>query len=146
MKIILLQDVKNLGKKNDIVNVADGYYKNFLLPKKYAVVCSKDSLKHLKEDLKIQNENEEKNIKDAIQLKKQIENITLNFSLKTNSGNVFGSISQKQIIDSLKEKGICINKYMFNNNFQSLKIGKANIPLNLYKDVVAKLTVLVTES
>ncbi len=146
MKVILLQDVKNLGKKNDIVNVADGYYKNFLLPKKYAVVCSKNSLEHLKEDLKIQNENEEKNIKDAIQLKKQIENITLNFSLKTNSGNVFGSISQKQIIDSLKEKGILISKYMFSNDFQSLKIGKANIPLNLYKNVVAKLTVLVTES
>lgn len=145
MKIILIQDVKNLGKKNSVLEVSDGYFKNYLSKKKLAVIYSAASAKHLNEDLKVLADDELKKRNEAKALKSKIEKISLTFSLKANKGNTFWSISQKQIIQALKEKGIEINKFMFDANFQPLKIGKIKIILILYKDIKAELSILVKE-
>lgn len=145
MKVILIKDIKNLGKKNDITTVSDGYFKNYLKPKQLAVAYSPIALKHLNDDLSKINQDHLAKINLAKQLKNQIEQVQLNFSLKQNKGNIFGSISQKQIVTALKEKGIEINKYMFPNDFNGLKLGKFNLILNIYEDINANLVILIVE-
>ena len=76
MKVILLQDVKNLGKKNTIVNVNDGYFKNYLLPRKLAVIVSTASQKHLENDLDKLAEIEKQKIDNAKDLKQKLEKLS----------------------------------------------------------------------
>lgn len=144
MKVILLQDVKNLGKKNTIVNVNDGYFKNYLLPRKLAVIVSAASQKHLENDLDKLAEIEKQKIDNAKDLKQKLEKLSLEFSLKSQKGNAFGSISLKQIIDEIKKHGLEVTKFMF-VNYEPLKIGSFIIKATLYKDIVADVKVLVKE-
>ena len=144
MKVILLQDVKNLGKKNTIVNVNDGYFKNYLLPRKLAVIVSTASPKHLENDLDKLAEIEKQKIDNAKDLKQKLEKLSLEFSLKSQKGNAFGSISLKQIIDEIKKHGLEVTKFMF-VNYEPLKIGSFIIKATLYKDIVADVKVLVKE-
>lgn len=144
MKVILLQDVKNLGKKNTIVNVNDGYFKNYLLPRKLAVIVSTASQKHLENDLDKLAEIEKQKIDNAKDLKQKLEKLSLKFSLKSQKGNAFGSISLKQIIDEIKKHGLEVTKFMF-VNYEPLKIGSFIIKATLYKDIVADVKVLVKE-
>ena len=144
MKVILLQDVKNLGKKNTIVNVNDGYFKNYLLPRKLAVIVSTASQKHLENDLDTLAEIEKQKIDNAKDLKQKLEKLSLEFSVKSQKGNAFGSISLKQIIDEIKKHGLEVTKFMF-VNYEPLKIGSFIIKATLYKDIVADVKVLVKE-
>ena len=145
MKVILIKDVKNLGKKNDIVEVSDGYFKNFLYKKQLAVQATDQANQHLNADLtKIKAEHKLKII-DAKKLKDKIEQTQIHLHLKANNGFAFGKISQKQIIEAFKEKGIEITKYMFSDDFEPLKLGKFNITLNLFEDVKATFSLLITE-
>ena len=144
MKVILLQDVKNLGKKNTIVNVNDGYFKNYLLPRKLAVIVSTASQKHLENDLDKLAEIEKQKIDNAKDLKQKLEKLSLEFSLKSQKGISFGSISLKQIIDEIKKHGLEVTKFMF-VNYEPLKIGSFIIKATLYKDIVADVKVLVKE-
>ena len=144
MKVILLQDVKNLGKKNTIVNVNDGYFKNYLLPRKLAVIVSTASQKHLENDLDKLAEIEKQKIDNAKDLKQKLEKLSLEFSLKSQKGNAFGSIALKQIIDEIKKHGLEVTKFMF-VNYEPLKIGSFIIKATLYKDIVADVKVLVKE-
>ena len=144
MKVILLQDVKNLGKKNTIVNVNDGYFKNYLLPRKLAVIVSTASQKHLENDLDKLAEIEKQKIDNAKDWKQKLEKLSLEFSLKSQKGNAFGSISLKQIIDEIKKHGLEVTKFMF-VNYEPLKIGSFIIKATLYKDIVADVKVLVKE-
>ena len=145
MKIILLQDVKNLGKKNEVVEVSEGYFRNFLSRNKLAVLASKTANQHLQKDIAELQKIEDANIANANKLKAQLEAVTLNFKLKSNNGKTFGSVSQKQIIDLLKEQNIVITKYMFFDDFQPLKVGNVYIELNVYKTIKAKLHIIVTD-
>ena len=145
MKVILLQDVKNLGKKNEVVEVSEGYFRNFLSRNKLAVLASKTANQHLQKDIAELQKIEDANIANANKLKAQLEAVTLNFKLKSNNGKTFGSVSQKQIIDLLKEQNIVITKYMFFDDFQPLKVGNVYIELNVYKTIKAKLHIIVTD-
>ena len=145
MKVILLQDVKNLGKKNEVVEVSEGYFRNFLSKNKLAVLASKTANQHLQKDIAELQKIEDANIANANKLKAQLEAVTLNFKLKSNNGKTFGSVSQKQIIDLLREQNIVITKYMFFDDFQPLKVGNVNIELNVYKTIKAKLHIIVTD-
>lgn len=104
MKIILLKDIKNLGKKNEIKKVNDGYAANFLIPNKYAVIYSEENEKKLIKQLEIEEKNLKIKISHLNDLKKQIEQTTLQFSIKEKNGKSFGSISSKEIIEQLNSK------------------------------------------
>ena len=69
----------------------------------------------------------------------------MHYQLKSNNGKIFGSISQKQIIDDLKKENIDITKYMFADDFQPLKVGNVHITLEIYKNINAKLHIIVTD-
>ena len=145
MKVILLQDVKNVGKKNQIVDVNDGYFFNFLSKKQLAVIATTTAKEHLQKDLDDIAKDEASNIAKANELKAKIEKVTLHYQLKSNNGKIFGSISQKQIIDDLKKQNIDITKYMFADNFQPLKVGNVHIKLKIYKNIKAELHIIITD-
>jgi len=146
MKVILLKDVKNLGKANEVVNVADGYAKNYLIRNKLAVIDTPSAQAQLKKLLEQQAKDEAKNIANAKKLKEQLENINLTFTLKAHDGNAFGEISAKSIITELADKHhIKIDKYMFDKNFENLKLGRHLVFIDVYKDIVAQLVVTVNE-
>lgn len=147
MKVILLEDVKNIGKKGSIVEVNNGYATNFLIPRKLAVVLTKTSLdiKHNQEEESKQLEKEK--IEEAEILKKKLENIML--IIKTTvgkEGKLFGSISSKNIVDEYKNQfDIELDKRKFINIKSINTLGVTKIQIELYKKVIGTLTVQIIE-
>ena len=107
MKVILLKDVKKQGKKDDVINVSDGYAQNFLIKNGLAIKYTDGSSERLKKEIDTRNKNEEEKIKECEEIKKKIENITFTFKVKTGKeGKMFGCISTKQIAEEINK-----NKY-----------------------------------
>lgn len=137
MKVILLSDVKKVGKKDDVVEVSDGYARNFLIKRKLAVAYTKGSSKILDEQLAIKKEHEAQLKKEAEALKKKLETMKLEFSLSTGKeGQVFGSISTKQIHQALQEKGIEVDKRKIKLDVPVSSLGTTNVEVDLYKGQV----------
>ena len=143
MEVILLADVKNVGKKNQTVNVSDGYANNFLFKRHLAVPVSKKSveiLENQKETARIQEEN---NKKDAQALAKSLENITLEFTAKVGKDNkLFGSISLKQVEEEMRAKhNIVIDKRKFLDKGPLDMLGTYRLRIELYKGVIGEVKV-----
>lgn len=143
MKVILLKDIKKLGKKDDIVNVADGYARNYLIPNKLAVLASEKG----REILNTQKEDHDKEIAEEVAkaktIKKQLEAVKLQFAIKVGAdGKVFGSISTKQIEEALKQKyDIIVDKRKFKPSGSISKLGDSRISVGIYGDVVGEFNV-----
>ena len=144
MKIILLQDIKKIGKKNTVVDVKDGYA-TFLLNSNKAVKVSSKSLEILNKQIAHQKQVEDQLILEANKLKEKIESLTLNFTLKTNNTSIFGSISNKQIIDKLfSDYGIKLDKFCLPSG-KTYSLGQSRIIINLHKKINATLLINVTK-
>ena len=147
MKIILLEDVKSLGKKGDIVNVSDGYARNAILPKKLGVEATGKNLN----DLKLQNQHADKvaaeNLENARQLASVIEKTTVQVKLKGGEGGKsFGSISAKEISQAAKDQaGLDIDKKKMPLKENLRNLGRYEVPVKLHPQVTANLTVQVIE-
>lgn len=138
MKVILLSDVKKVGKKGEIVEVSDGYGRNFLLNKKLAVLATKKSMEILDEQ-NLQHDLEEKQKEaDAQALKQKLTKITLEFHVKTGEGGrVFGSVSTKQIVEQLQHvHAIKIEKRKFIDTDAITSLGYTDVKVDLYKNKV----------
>ena len=138
MKVILLSDVKKVGKKGEIVEVSDGYGRNFLLNKKLAVLATKKSMEILDEQ-NLQHDLEEKQKEaDAQALKQKLTKITLEFHIKTGEGGrVFGSVSTKQIVEQLQRvHAIKIEKRKFIDTDAITSLGYTDVKVDLYKNKV----------
>lgn len=147
MKVILLEDVKALGKKGQIVDVSDGYARNAILPKKLGVEATPKNLN----DLKLQNQHADKvaqeNYENAQALAKQIETVKVVVKLKAGKdGKTFGSISTKEIAIAAKEQtGIELDKKKMQLNESIKNLGTYEVPVKLHPKVTAKLSVHVVE-
>ncbi len=147
MEVILLQDVKNVGKKNQTVKVSDGYANNFLFKNKLAVPVSKKSveiLENQKENARIAEENAKK---QAQELAKTLKGITLEFTAKVGKDSkLFGSISLKQVEEELKAKyNIIIDKRKFIDKGPLDMLGIYTLKIELHKGVVGVIKVHISE-
>lgn len=141
MKIILINDVKKQGKKGDILNVKDGYG-TFLINNGSAVLATTNSVDRLDRENKEKEKLELENIKRCEELKKKIEKLNISFKVKTGeSDRVFGSISPKQIVEELKNKGYEIDKKQIKTDGSISSLGFHNVDIELHKKVVAKLKI-----
>lgn len=141
MKVILLKDVKKQGKKDDIIEVKDGYG-NYLINNKLAVLATKGSSKVLKFQQEKAALEENLLIKDCEDIKKKLESMTLNFNVNTGkNGQVFGQISTKQISDELKKKGFDIDKRKIKLDVPINTLGTTNVKILLHKKVEATLKI-----
>ena len=141
MKVVLLEDVRKVGKKGDVVNVSDGYGQNFLIKNKLAVKETAGAKKILERLQDIENK------KNAEALKEKIEGITLEFVLKSGKdGKTFGSVSTKHIVEQLREKyDIRVDKRKFINAHPIGALGYSNLKVELYKGVIATIRVHLSE-
>ena len=147
MKVILLEDVKALGKKGDVVNVSDGYARNAILPKKLGVEANPKNLNELKLQNKHADKVAQENYENALELKKVIEDTTVQVSLKAGKdGRSFGSVSSKEISQAAKEQfGLDIDKKKMHLNENIKNLGTFEVPVKLHPKVTAELKVRVVE-
>ena len=147
MKVILLKDVKGIGKKQDVVNVKDGYGANYLIPNRLAVMYSERSQEILDGQKKAEADNIEKMKADAKEIAKKLEGIVLSFDARGGEGGrMFGTISTKQIVQELKDKhGIEIDKRKFVDKQPVDHFGYSKLTIELYKGITGVITILVNE-
>jgi large subunit ribosomal protein L9 len=144
MKVILLKDVNGLGKADQVVETKDGYAKNFLFKNKLAVAYTETAKKILETVIDEKEAIELANIREANALKVKIEALQLQFHLRSKSGNPFGVVSNKAIIDELATHGIKVTKYMFDEkNPKQYDLGIHEVKINLSKKVSAILSINV---
>lgn len=147
MKVILLQDVKSLGKKGEIVNVNDGYARNFILPKKMGVEATGKNLN----DLKLQKNNEKKvaqeNLDHAKELAAKLGEGKVELHIKVGEGGrTFGSVSSKEIAAAVKEQmGLDVDKKKIQLKEAIKTLGVHNVAVKLHPEVTAELKVHVKE-
>lgn len=138
MKVILLSDVKNVGKKDEVVEVADGYARNFLIKRKLAVAQTQGSMQVLGRQQEEARLREEELEKEAQKTKERLEKIVLECQIKTgNGGRSFGSISTKQIAEQLaKEHDIHIDRRKILGHDSISSLGDSNLKVDLYRNKV----------
>lgn len=146
MKVILLKDVKKQGKKDEIIEVSDGYAQNYLIKNGLAVKYTSGSKNRLDSEITVRKQNEEALIEECKTIKEKIEKLELCFKVKTGTnGKIFGSISSKQIAEELSKKGIKIDKKIIDNKTSIDTLGTHLIKINLHKKVIAEARVFVKE-
>lgn len=147
MKVILLQDVKSLGKKGEIVNVNDGYARNFILPKKLGIEANSKNMN----DLKLQKSNQEKIAKEHLEAAKslaaELEKGKVTLAIKVGgAGKTFGSVSSKEIAAAVKEQmGLDVDKKKIQLKEVLKTLGEHQVPVKLHPEVTAQLKVIVKE-
>ena len=146
MKVILIQDVENLGKIGDSINVKNGYARNFLIPRKLALFASKQNMNSIQSLLKQQ---EIKNAKERTSLESLLNVLnktTLKFSLQAGEeGKLFGSVTSQMISDELKTQGLEIDKKEIELTDPIKTIGSHKININLGEELIATLKIKVNE-
>lgn len=147
MKVILLKDVKNIGKKDQEVEVANGYAANYLFPNKLAVALTETGRHIRDEEIKRKQDEETHKIELAKQLVETLKGITLEFHAKAaKDGRMIGTISTKQIVESLKEKHhVIVDKRKFVDHYLVNAFGFTRLKIELHKGVIAVINVHVNE-
>ena len=143
MEIILTQDVKNLGYKNDIVNVKPGYARNYLIPQGMAILATESARKILAENMRQQAYKQEKIKKEAQDIAAVLEGLSLRISAKAAStGKIYGSVNNVQIANVIKEaKGIEIDrKHILVDDDTIKEVGNYKAKVRLHKDVTVEIS------
>ena len=145
MKVVVLKDGKKQGKKDQIIDVSDGYANNFLIKQGLAVPCNQVNKNRLEKELKSKEDALEAKIAECEELKKKLEKVEVSFVAKTGKdGRMFGSISSKQIADELKNKGFDIDKKIIKCDHPIDTLGTHIVDIELHKKVNAKINVHVS--
>lgn len=147
MKVILLENIKGVGKKDEIINANDGYARNFLIPKNKAVEANASNLAKLKskQDSNAYKKSEEK--KDAEEIKKKLSDVTLTIKVKAGqNGKIFGGVTSKEISEQLKQQcNVDVDKRKIEVKETIKNLGMFEIDLKLYEGVLGKLKINIVE-
>jgi len=136
MKIILKDDVKKLGYRNDVVDVKDGYGRNYLIPQGLASLATPSALKVLEEEIKQNRAKEEQRLADAKALAEKMEGTVLKISTKAGSnGRIFGSVTTIQIAQALKDMGYDIDRKKIDIASDIKELGTFKAEIDLHKEV-----------
>lgn len=145
MKVILLDNIKGVGKKDEIINASDGYARNFLFPKKLAVEANNENMSKLKSKKQSEQYKKDVNKENAEKIAKKLDDITLTIKVKAGeNGKIFGGVTSKEISEELKKQykiDIDKKKIILNENIKNL--GSFDISMKLFEGVTGKLKVKV---
>lgn len=146
MKVMLLQDVKGQGKKGQLINVSDGYARNFLLPKQLAVAADAKILSEVKSKEEARRHHEEMERQAALETSKRLEGIVVKiYATAGADGKFFGSVTSKEIAQALKDQsGIEIDKRKIVAPDAFKSFGTYTVDVKLYPEITGKLNVLIT--
>ncbi|MGM9870742.1 MAG: 50S ribosomal protein L9 [Muribaculaceae bacterium] len=144
MKVILKEDINRLGYKDDVVEVRDGYGRNFLIPQGKAVIANESALKVLAENQRQRAHKLAKIKADAEELAAKLADVKLTIATKTSSnGTIFGSVKDVQIAEELEKLGFNIDRKIIVINHPIKEVGEYTVTLNLHKEVKAQIPVVV---
>ena len=136
MEIILKQDIKNLGEKDDVVIVKPGYGRNYLIPKGYGILATSSSKKVLAENLKQAQFKQDKIKNDALAIASRLEGVKLTVGAKAGeSGKIFGAVNTIQVADALKKEGFEVDRRRITFETEPKFVGEYVANLNLHKEV-----------
>ena len=145
MKVILLQDVKGVGKKDQIIEASDGYVRNFLVPKKLAMEATKANLAALDAKKRSAEQQRVRELEDARATKEMLESKTISIAQKTgDGGRLFGSVTNKEVAQALlDQEGIEIDRKKITISDTIKKTGEYAVDVRLHTDVAAKLKLMI---
>ena len=147
MKVILLDNIKGVGKKDEIINANDGYARNFLFPKKLAVEANAENLSKLKN--KKDSFNHKRNVEKekAEEIANKMKDIIVTIKVKAgDNGRIFGGVTSKEISENLKNQfSLDVDKKKIALNETIKTLGTVNVPVKLFEGVTGELKVKVTE-
>ncbi|WP_202081549.1 50S ribosomal protein L9 [Caldalkalibacillus salinus] len=146
MKVILQKDVKGIGKKGEVKEVAEGHARNYLLPRKLAVEATQGNMSTLEAKMNSEKKKKEEELQQAKELAKQLENEKISIPAKAgDGGRLFGAVTNKQIAESLKKKKYKIDKRKIELDEPIKALGVTQVPVKLHPKVTATLHVHVVE-
>lgn len=147
MKVLLLEDVKNLGKKDDIVNVSDGYARNMLFPRKLAVAATANNIKDVALKKKNEARAEAEKLREAQEFADELSKKSVTVGIKVGTGGkAFGSVSAKEIADAAKDQlGVELDRKKMNLRSPIREIGEHTVQVRVHPKVTAALKVIVKE-
>ncbi|MGV3597274.1 MAG: 50S ribosomal protein L9 [Bacteroidota bacterium] len=144
MKIILKQDIKNLGYKDDVVAVKNGYANNYLIPQGMATIATESNLKVLSENLKQAAFKQEKIKNDALAIAEKLNGVSVQLGAKVGAnGKIFGSINALQVAQALKAKGFEVDRRKIVLNEDPKAVGSYTATVNLHREVSVQVGVEV---
>lgn len=147
MKVILLENIKGVGKKDEVINASDGYARNYLFPKKLALEANTENMAKLKAKQESVAHKKEIEKQEAQETAKKIQDITLTIAVKAGeNGKIFGGVTAKEIAEALKkEHNIEMDKKKISLKETIKTIGTTKVEMKLYEGVIATLTVKTIE-
>lgn len=144
MEVILKEDIKGLGYKNDVVSVRGGYGRNFLIPKRLAIIANKSNKKHIEETIKQMAHKAEKQKADAEDMANSMEDVTLKILTKAGeTGKIFGAITALQVSDALRDKGFFVDRKKISFKEPIKTLGQHHAILDLHKEVKKEIAIEV---
>ena len=146
MKVILLKDVRKLGKKDEVKEVSDGYARNYLIKNGLAVQYTAGSSKVLEKQQEARQEHENELKAEAEKIKETLQNTPIEFALSAKEGQVFGSVSSKNIVAALQKKGIQVDKRKILLESPISSLGTTRVKVDLYRNqVIGEIVVKVRQ-
>jgi large subunit ribosomal protein L9 len=147
MKIILVQDVDNLGSKGDVLTVKDGYGRNYLIPRQMAVIANKSNLAQNDEMMRQSVRKREGNRNAQLALADQLKSVKLTIAVKTGEDDrIFGTVTTQQIAELLAEKGFNIDRKKISLNDDIKTLGEYSASINLVADIKPEVTFWVVKA
>lgn len=147
MKVILLKYVDGLGKEGDLVNAKTGYARNFLLPNGLALEGTPANIKVWEQQVQERKEKDAQDKQEALELKEKLDQTEITIAVKAGaSGRLFGSITSQDIVEELAKKGYSIDKKKIELKNPIKEKGTTKVPVRIYPEIVAQVSVTITEA